>query len=48
MKTIHLKTGVKPSPEMSSISDTFQTMGNVHYNKLIINQPLSQTFRESH
>jgi hypothetical protein len=47
MTSNHLKTGIQPTPETSSISDTLsQTMGNVQHTVPVVNQPLSQTFRE--
>lgn len=41
--------GVQPTPEISCISNIHQTRDSVQHSigRLIINQPLSQTFRES-
>jgi hypothetical protein len=46
MRTSHLKTGAVPNPETSCISTVLQTMDNVQHSVPVMNQPLSQTFRE--
>jgi hypothetical protein len=43
----HLSTGVEPTPETSCVSNIHQTMDNVQHSVPIMNQPLSQIFRES-
>jgi hypothetical protein len=47
MTTNHLKTAVEPNPETSCISNIPQVVDDARYSVSIINQPLSQTFRES-
>jgi hypothetical protein len=46
MTTIHLKTGAEPSPITSCTLNIPQTLDNVQQNNNIMNQPLSQMFRE--
>jgi hypothetical protein len=47
MTTNHLKLGIQPIPEMSCISNTSYTVSNVQHNTDIMNQSLSQIFRNS-
>jgi len=47
MITSHMKTEIQPTSKTNNISNILQTMNNIQHNICIMNQPLSQTFRES-
>jgi len=47
MTTDCLKMGAEPTPQMLCISNAPHTMDSVQHNIHIMNQPLSQTIRES-
>jgi hypothetical protein len=45
--TKYLKTGLGPTTETLCMSNTPQTINSVQHNIAVMNQPLSQTLRDS-